>query len=116
MFLTDEMSLCRQYCSAIILERQKKGFSSIKYPVITVKINRYFLPEYRSLMAEECNLVGYLTIDPVELLEDVETYDKSKRIIVEIDETRTPWQEKIYQERLEKRLLAQKRKEEDVFK
>ena len=45
-WLIKEMEICRSYCSVILSTRQNSGFNSVKYPLFSVKINRYFLPEF----------------------------------------------------------------------
>ena len=111
-FITKEMELCRQYVSAIIAERQKQGFNSLRYPLVTVKINRYFLPEYREIIAEECNLVGYLGIKSVEYYEEEIPYEKSGEIKIKLDTSKSEWQQKIFEERTEERKKAEGRKKE----
>jgi len=102
-FILKEMDICRQYCSAIHRERQDKGFNSLRYPLISVKINRYFLPEFRELIAEDCNLIGYMDIKPVEYWEEVESYEQCGIIKIELDTTKSEWQEKLYKQRDDKR-------------
>jgi len=110
-YILDEMDLCRKYCSAILKERQQKGFMSLKYPLIQEKVNRYFPPEFRHIMAEECNLIGYMDIPPIEHEFDLEPYEEEKKkIIIELDITVSEWQQKMFDDRTEKRKEAEVRK------
>lgn len=108
------MDICRKYCSEIIKERNKLGFNSIKYPLITVEVNRYFMPEYRKIIADECNIIGYLDIEPVERLCDVEQFELNNKIIIKLDTTKSDWQQLIFETRNKKRLEAQERKDKDI--
>ena|SRR3990167_2938897 len=109
-WLIKEMEICREYCSAILRERQQAGFSSLKYPLVQAKVNRYFLPEFRYIIAETCNLIGYMDIPPVEFWFEKESYDKSGKIEVELDTTKSDWQEELFKERWKKREEAENRK------
>ena len=115
-FILNEMDLCRQYCSAIHKERQNNGFISLKYPLISVKVNRYFLPEYQEIIADECNLIGYMDIPAVELYEDVKYYDtyledgEIPKIEILLNCTKSDWQQELAEKREEKRKEAEKRK------
>ena len=102
-FMIKEMSILRQYCSLIHKERERNGFNSLKYPLISVKLNRYFLPEFRHLIAVECNLVGTCGIEPVQYDEDEVNYELSNTLKVKLDITKSQWQEELYQERVERR-------------
>lgn len=108
-WLISEMDICRKYCSAILREREKIH-NSKKYPLIYVKINRYFLPEFREIIADECNLIGYMDIQPVEYWFEVEPYDKTNKIEVWVDDTKSGWQEEIYQKRVKERDENEKKK------
>jgi len=114
-WLIKEMDICRAYCSMILRKRKESGFHSVKYPLISVNINRYFLPEFRDIIAEECNLIGYLGIPPVEYNEEVESYDKTGQIVVELDTSRSNWQNDLFQKRnnerklIERKILANKK-------
>lgn len=101
------MAECRRYCSLIIKARTDAGFSSLKYPVISASLNRYFLPEYRQLIADECNLIGYMSEFPPVV------YDQQQTKPVIIDTTRTLWQQQMADERELKRNKAIKRKENE---
>ncbi len=109
-FLIEEMDLCRKYCSAIQKERQKAGFNSLRYPLISVKINRYFLREFREIIAEECNLIGYLGIKPVEYCEQEKSYDETGEIKVSLDPTKSDWQQEMFNERTAKAEQNQSKK------
>lgn len=101
-WIIEEMKICREYCSLILKERTRVGFNSLKYPVITATLDRYFLPEFRQLIADECNLIGYMDIEPVE-------YEPSN-IKVKLDIIRTTWQDQLFNERVQKREEAENRK------
>lgn len=109
-FIIDEMQICREYCSAIHKERQRLGFNSLRYPLISVKINRYFTPEFRDLIAEECNLIGYMDIPPIEYYEEVKPFEEGGRIEIKLDDTKSLWQEEIFKDRSRKREEAESKK------
>lgn len=108
-FIITEMEMLRKYCSAILKEREKIH-NSLKYPLISVKINRYFLEPYREVIAEECNIIGYMDIPPVEYYEEVDPYELSGKIEILLDNTKSDWQEELYQKRLAKREENEKKK------
>lgn len=120
-FIIDEMQICRDYCSLIHKAREKAGFHSLKYPITDVKINYYFLPEFRELIADECNIAGYMDIQPVEyefdnddIWENVPKHyflltEGDKKVL--ISTVKSDWQQDIFEERSKKRLEAAKRKE-----
>jgi len=105
--IIEEMRKVREYCSLIHKARRDSGFVSVRYPLISVSLDRYFLPEFRQLIADECNLIGYMDIPPVET-------DVSQTTPVVLDTTTTTWQDEMYRERTEKRKQAQLRKENDT--
>lgn len=114
-----EMEDCIKYCSLIKRARINAGFTSLKYPITDVKINRYFSPEYRELIAEDCNIVGYMDIPPVE---DVFNYGEPKDYhkeeldgrIVWVCTVKSDWQDDLFQDRNSKRNEAMQRKLEVV--
>lgn len=114
--LIQEMKLCRDYCSLIHKARNSAGFSQLKYPITDVKINHYFTKEFRQLIADECNIVGYMDIPPVE---DVFNYGipngqyqylKDGELEVWVSTVKSDWQDELFHKRLEKRNEAEMRK------
>lgn len=112
-FIIVEMEMCRKYCSAINREREKIHTSK-KYPLITARVNRYFTKEFRDLIAQECNLVGYGEIASVEYLEEKDPNEESGIIEVWVDDTKSQWQEEIYQDRVKKREENEIKKMKDL--
>ena len=99
--LLAEMAECRRHCTLIIKARLEAVFNSLKYPVISATLDRYFLPEFRKLIADECNLIGYMSeFQPV-------MFEKRQGCPVILDVTRSAWQQKMCDERLEKRKEAE---------
>lgn len=98
------MAEVRKYCSLIHKKRKEKGFESLRYPLITATLNRYFLPEHRALIAEECNLIGYMGIPAIE-------YEPTQIEEVILDITKSDWQEELCKTREEKNKEAKLKKE-----
>lgn len=128
-----EMKEVRLYSSLIHKARVEAGFKSLKYPIIDVKVNRYFLPEHRKLIADECHVYGYYCMETVGSLHDgipaVEfdpqefdsykdrsdyfcTSDASGREVC-ICTVTSDWQNDIYNERKKSRVEAVKRKTQE---
>lgn len=113
--LIQEMKLCRDYCSLIHKARNSVGFSQLKYPITDVKINHYFTLEFRQLIADECNIVGYMDIPPVEDVFDGSPSGQYEHVTdgdleVWVSTVKSDWQEELFQKRLEKRTEAEMRK------
>ena len=92
---------------------KRYGFTSLKYPITDVKISRYFLPGSRDLIADECNIVGYMNIPPVEIEnEPPENYFivREGEDWVAICTVRSGWQQALANEIAQKRYEAEKRK------
>jgi hypothetical protein len=122
-FILNEMDVCRAYCTEILNQRQKNGLNSVKYPLISVRVNRYFLPEFRVIIADECNIIGYMDIQTIEYWDDLpksemyEYWDEEKQEIVingiikvDIDKTKTTRQQEMFEERSKNRQEAEERK------
>lgn len=118
--LIDEMDLVRQYATLINRARKNAGFLSLKYPITDVKVNHYFIPELRMVLAEECNIVGYMDIPAIEDVfnygETLSNYqiEEEKEHKVWLSTTRSQWQEDLYQERLKKREEAEIKKQNEL--
>jgi hypothetical protein len=116
--LIEEMKLCRKFCSMIHKARNQIGLQSVKYPLTDVKISHYFVPELRDLISEECNIVGYMDIPPVEydhnpiLNEHYVTVTEGEDW-VSVSTTRSDWQQEIADKREINRQEALQRKELD---
>jgi hypothetical protein len=115
-FVLDEMAEVREYCSLIHKARAKAGFNSARYPITDVYVNRYFLPEHRELIAQECNIVGYMDIPPVQYStvfpqDDYLTVVEGNRAVA-LSTVQSNWQQCMYNERLQQREEAEKRKKE----
>lgn len=109
-----EMDICREYCSVISRKRAEAGFNSLKYPLVSVKLNRYFLPVYRDIIAEECNLVGYGDeIPAVEYWEEEEPYEVTNNIKVSLDTSTSEWQMAMYNARVERRKENELKRQHD---
>ena len=114
--ILEDMVMTRKLCSMCHKAREQAGFNSRKYPVTDIKISHYLMPQYRELIAEECNSVGYMDIPAVEW--DFNKPDNTYIIVedgdlwVAVSMIRSGWQDEIYNERLKKRELAEKRKNE----
>ena len=109
-FILKEMAITRQYCSAILRERVTQGFNSLKYPLISVKVNHYFLPDFADIIAKYCNLIGYMNIPAVEYDEDAVPYEESGKIEVKLDTTQSAWQQEMFEQRDKARKEAVQRK------
>lgn len=115
-FILTEMKLFRDYCTLIHRARQNAGFASLKYPITDVKLNRYFPPQLREIMADECNIVGYMDVPPIEYLDPFDTlsscyhkeYENGMSVL--ISTVRSSWQDDMFKERSERREEALKRK------
>lgn len=128
------MQEARAYCKLIHKARDKAGFNSLKYPVTDVKVNRYFLPEYRDLIAEECNITGYYTTKNITSVHDgipaveyepleFDDYEKNEHYVSEEDShgrkvhlstIRSKWQQELYDIRTKEREAAVDRKNRDL--
>lgn len=97
------MAECRRYCALIHKARLDAGFTSVKYPLFTATLNRYFLPEFRELIADECNLIGYMDIPAVE-------FDWNQKEEVVLDLQRSPYQQELYEERCKRSEIAKAKK------
>lgn len=104
MNIIQEMQLCREYCTKIHKARQDAGFVSLRYPLVSVSLNQYFLPEFRELIADECNLVGYMNIPPVE-------YDPDQKEDLLLDTSKSQWQDNLFETRTKKREEAELKKQ-----
>ena len=63
-----------------------------------VKINTYILPEFREIIADECNIVGYMDIPPIEYdicfnNQSYHTESDGKRTILHISKIKSEWQD-----------------------
>lgn len=121
-YILKEMEECRAYCSLILRARQNTGFISRKYPITDVKVNRYFFDNnYLDILADECNISGYMDISPIEYIMDFQHKDyldyhreeKDGRIVY-ISTTKSDWQKELFDIRSKKREEAEKRKELNV--
>lgn len=106
--IISDMELTRKFCSMIHKARQNNGFNSVKYPITNVIISEYLMPDFRQLIADECNVVGYMDIPAVEYDFEKPTFSEyeileDSELWIAMSTTKSDWQEKMYQERLEKR-------------
>jgi len=105
-FILTEMDIAREFCKLIHRARLNAGFTSIKYPVTDIKVNRYFLPDLRYQIESECNIVGYMDIPPIEYIftteiPDEKYYHKEQagNNIVYLSTVRSNWQQEMFEER-----------------
>lgn len=116
-FIIDDMQLTRDICSAVHSFRQSHPpFNSVKYPITNIIISAYLLPDFRKLIAEDCNIVGYMGIPAVEYdvmfkLDDSYVTIQTPTFNVHISTVQSEWQKELYNQRSNKRDEMLKRKE-----
>ena len=99
-FILTEMDTTRKYCSKIHHQRQAAGFTSVKYPLVSATLDRYFLPEFRELIEADCNI---MTIE----------YDPEQENEVVLNTTTSDEQQEVYDKRVKSRKEAQQRKDDE---